>query len=933
MTAKPTYASRDLDSLTPRQQERLAEALSECLDAMERGESPNLPKLLAENADIADLIRSNVNGLRLLQAAGDAFPSESRSEAAASETPSTGKKELGDFQILREVGRGGMGVVYEAHQMSLDRKVALKILPFAAVLDQKQIARFKNEARAAAQLHHTNIVPVYSVGCEKGVHYYSMQFIEGCPLDKALGRIRADVPTASLCDADAEQEPSRVQSSPAAHSTIAAGSPHVPTAGGFSLAGSLDVPDHGRAVAEIGVQVARALQHAHDFGIVHRDVKPSNLLLDDRGKVWVTDFGLAFFQADSRVTLSGDIVGTLRYMSPEQACGKAGIVDQRTDVYSLGITLYELLTLCEAFDGDNRQAILNQVENEEPIPPRRIDPSIPKDLETIVLKATAKLREERYNTAGELADDLERFLRGEPTLARRATVMERCAKWARRHKTVVRWTVALGFVLLIGLTITTTEIAIAHSRVSEAKHRMELALEASEKNRLLAEENEAKAEEHFRKATKMVDLIGLHYAEDLSSIAGAESLRRRVLEDSLNFYRDIVATACGDPTLQRDLAAIYGKIGKVSETTGNRAEAIEAFRSAQETLKKLIAKNPDDADAKQDLALCDNNIGLLLARDGRTDAARTAYQKAIDVQRKLAETLPKDERVRNDLALTCQNLSVLEHQTANDKAAVEAALESVRIEEELVRSNPRELGYHRQLATGYMNLGRFQSTADPASAEQYLLNALRIQKELADRYPDDLNYKNDLVLNYNYLGTLQRNQGDLDRAEEYYAQARRLDLRLAKQAPAVVKYRLDTAVSENNLGRIYCEKGEYAKAERVFRNAETQLAKLVAEYPENVYYRSTLGGTLNNLGRVLENLGRREEAADIYAKSIDEQRRAYQAAPTVDQFRQFLRRQYANYIRVLKELDRGEEAQDAEASLKEITGRLQSPLKNSADET
>ena len=139
----------------------------------------------------------------------------------------------------------------------------------------------------------------------------------------------------------------------------------------------------------------------------------------------MTDFGLAFFQADSRVTLSGDIVGTLRYMSPEQASGRAGVIDQRTDVYSLGITLYELLTLREAFQGTDRQAILSQVENDDPIPPRRIDPSIPRDLETIILKATAKVRDERYATAGEFADDIERFLRGEPTLARRATIMER----------------------------------------------------------------------------------------------------------------------------------------------------------------------------------------------------------------------------------------------------------------------------------------------------------------------------------------------------------------------------------------------------------------------------------------------------------------------------------------------------------------------------
>lgn len=913
MSAGHTCVPMDIDLLTLEQQERLADVLGECLSCLERGETPDMTRVLEENADIADTILANYESMRLLQrAVGDVC----RQAIPAGEDGS-GRKQLGDFQILREVGRGGMGVVYEAHQLSLDRRVALKILPFAAVLDQKQIARFKNEARAAAQLHHTNIVPVYSVGCERGVHYYAMQYIDGCPLDKAIGRIRADAPTAS------KAEPGRGGSvcakAPSTDSTIAAAAFTVDTVPAFSLAGSLKAPDHHRAVAQIGVQVARALQHAHEFGIVHRDVKPSNLLLDDRGKVWITDFGLALFQSDSRVTLSGDIVGTIRYMSPEQATGRAGVIDQRTDVYSLGITLYELLTLREAFEGTQRQAIMYQVENEDPPPPRRIDPSIPRDLDTIIMKAVSKSRDDRYATAGELADDLERFLRGEPTVARRATSMERCAKWARRHKTVVRWAMALAFVALVGLSATTTVIALAHARVSEANRKMHMALKASENNRALAEANEAMAEDHFRQARRMLDRFGIRYAEQLRAVPGAEALRRRVLEDSLEYYRDFVARAGGDSSLQRDLAVTYAKIGAVSEQTGDRNEALDAFNRAREVFEQIVRERPDDHDAKSDLALCRNNIALILAREGKTDAALESYRKAIDAQRELVKRFPENEQYRGDLALSCQNLSLLEHQTGNDEAAGKACMEAIGIEEGLVRRNPRAPRYLSHLATSYTNLGRFRSADDPAFAEQYLLKALEIQKKLIETYPDVLEYKNDLVLNHNYLGALKRSQGKLDEAEAYYALAREVESLLAKKAPAVVKYRLDSAVSENNLGRIYCEKGEYEKAEAVFATARKQLEGLVAEYPENVHYRGSLGGTLNNLGMVLENLGRTDEAVQVYAEAIRQQERAHRSAPSVEQFREFLQRQYTNYIRVLKRTGRHREATEAESARNAIS--------------
>ena len=272
--------------------------------------------------------------------------------------------------------------MYEARQISLDRPVALKILPFAAVLDAKQIARFKNEAQAAAQIQHPNIVPVYAIGAERGVHYYAMQLIDGQPLDQAITQLRGDggdaVSNSTTPDSDVTtvRAPSKGTVGPPSHSLL-----------------TTKTESRGKyyhTVARIGIQAAEALHAAHEYGVVHRDIKPSNLLLDKDGKLWITDFGLARCQSDTTLTTPGDLLGTVRYMSPEQALGKSALVDQRTDIYSLGITLYELLTLRAAFTDENSRSLLAQIESQEPPRPRLLTPTIPQDLETIILKSICK---------------------------------------------------------------------------------------------------------------------------------------------------------------------------------------------------------------------------------------------------------------------------------------------------------------------------------------------------------------------------------------------------------------------------------------------------------------------------------------------------------------------------------------------------------------
>ena len=354
-----------------------------------------------------------------------------------------------------------MGVVYEATQISLGRRVALKILPFAPALDARQLQRFQNEARAAAHLNHTNIVPVYAVGCERGVHYYAMQFIEGQSLSALVEELRRDRrPGAANDPRDGTKRPScwpaswlrggsprpvrprsrwrtnRAKGRSAARTGIAVTPSSTPSAPRSSTGSSTRTSAYFRTVARMGMQAAEALEHAHQQGVIHRDIKPSNLLVDVRGNLWVADFGLARFQSEAGLTMTGDLLGTLRYMSPEQALGKSGMADYRTDIYSLGATLYELLALEPVYAGRDRQEILRRIAFEEPRPPRRINASIPLDLETIVLKAMAKDPASRYGTAQDLADDLNRFLECEPIRARRSNAWERSVKWAQRRPAI-----------------------------------------------------------------------------------------------------------------------------------------------------------------------------------------------------------------------------------------------------------------------------------------------------------------------------------------------------------------------------------------------------------------------------------------------------------------------------------------------------------------
>ncbi len=543
---------------------RVVQAVREYMAAVESGSRPNRQVFLARHGDIAEPLAECLEALEFLRAAAPQLETPAGTAADGAPVPPPAidpAVPLGDFRLLREIGRGGMGVVYEAEQLSLGRRVALKVLPFAWTLDPRQLQRFKNEARAVAHLHHTNIVPIYSVGCERGVHFYAMQYVEGRPLSAVLRELRDLSPPGAPAQASAET----VNGRPAGLTTL--------TSDGRARGKAFF-----RSGARLGVQAAEALEHAHEQGIVHRDVKPGNLLVDAHGHLWVSDFGLAQFPSDTALTMTGDVVGTLRYMSPEQALGKRSLVDHRTDVYSLGATLYELLTLEPVFDGRDREELLRQIASEEPRPPQRRNPAIPADLETIVLKALGKRPEDRYATAQEMADDLRRFLEHRPILARRPTPVARVAKWFRRHPSVVGVTVGVLLLAMIGFAVSTVLIAREHGKTKAA-------LEAEARQR-------ANAEKSFRQARQVVDFFTELSEEHLADKPELQGLRRRLLEVALEYYQEFIDQRGDDPSLRAELTASHLRVATILDEIGARADALAALERAWQIQQRPPARPP-----------------------------------------------------------------------------------------------------------------------------------------------------------------------------------------------------------------------------------------------------------------------------------------------------------------------------------------------------
>jgi serine/threonine protein kinase len=541
---------------------------------------------------------------------------------------------LGEFELLREIGRGGMGVVYEAVQPALNRRVAVKVLPAAFAADRARLQRFRVEAQAAAAVAHPHIVTVYAIGEDRGVHYYAMRLVDGAALDTLSARASTPVNgqlTTTWSYVPAAQQPGGTTF------TLADPAPRLPEAVVplAALARSAR-PSYHREIARLGSQVARALDHAHQCGVVHRDIKPANLLLDRDGHVWVTDFGLAQLADAPALTLSGAAVGTLRYMSPEQAAGDRRRLDHRTDVYSLAATIYELATGRPTFTAEEPAVLLTQIARDDPAPPGAVDPSFPPDLETVLLKALQKDPRDRYATAGELAADLDRFLAGQPVQARRPSLWDRAKRWAGRHPATVATVLVSLVVVVIASGIATalvageqaetrralTELRLANAATQEAQREADVRARGEQQERQKADalarseqklrleadalaraerERADEAEKRFRRAKELGDLVLLISEEELGLYRPFQGPRRRLLLAALENSRWLLAGGPEDPRVRTELTQVVARVERLLAEQDLRWEADAAFLLRDPHVRTELKLTPEQVQ-RTDLA-------------------------------------------------------------------------------------------------------------------------------------------------------------------------------------------------------------------------------------------------------------------------------------------------------------------------------------------
>lgn len=468
----------------------LGPLMDEFLARKRKGEVPSLSEFVRRHPELESEIRQLFPAVAMMESVE---ASTDRTDAVTRDGSEL--ERLGDYRIIREIGRGGMGVVYEAIQESLGRHVAIKVLPWQNVSDKRQVKRFQREARISAALHHTNIVPVYGVGEVDGVHFLAMQFIRGQSLDSVLVELRnlmesrdgaspngltratgtndgRSLAESLILTASAQRQSGTKLPEESVAASDSSTPQSDPSESSRSMSDTAFRLNYFRRAAELMASAAEAVDYAHSQGVLHRDIKPANLMIDTEGAIWVADFGLAkagdslagsaSSEGDLQddLTNTGDLIGTIRYLAPERF---QGVNDVRSDIYSLGLTLYEILVLKPAFTATDRLSLIQLITSASPPLARQAVPTIPRDLETIIVKATQTDPELRYSNAGELAFDLRCFLAGKPIVARRTPALERFVLWCRRRPAVAALS-ALVLSLLVVLAVGSTVAAVSLNR-------------------------------------------------------------------------------------------------------------------------------------------------------------------------------------------------------------------------------------------------------------------------------------------------------------------------------------------------------------------------------------------------------------------------------------------------------------------------------------
>jgi len=778
--------------------------------------------------------------LRAHREAGSFLQEPSAAPAATVDERPVGERlgtVIGPYKLLQQIGEGGMGTVFMAEQTHpVKRKVALKIIK--AGMDSRQvIARFEAERQALAMMDHVNIARVFDGGAtEAGLPYFVMELVHGVPITK-------------YCDDN--------------HLTP-------------------------RERLELYVPVCQAIQHAHQKGIIHRDIKPSNVMVtlyDGRPVPKVIDFGVAKATEQKLTdrtlfTQYGTMVGTLEYMSPEQAETSALGVDTRSDIYSLGVLLYELLTgntplthrrMKEAAHAE----ILRMIKEEEPPRPstrlsdsgealasisanRHMEPAkltklVRGELDWIVMKTLEKDRNRRYETANGFVADVQRYLNDEPVEACPPSRWYRFRKYARKYKKTLATAVAFA-ALLVAATI--SSIGLASWALRERNN---------------AERQKQSAEANFRRAVDAVDQMLTRVGEErLTNVPQMEPVRRDLLQDALRFYQEFLRERGDGPAVRSEAARAYRRVGQVQVLLGQRDEGEAAYQQAVTLLEKLLDESPGDPSLLNELGETHNALGLVYHSLDRWPQAEAAFQRGVALLAQREPENPLPLKNRHTLAGIYSHLVVLYRQTGDLDKAEAAFVKCKALSEDLLAGDPRDVKALTLLAACHGNVGLvYGAKGSTREAEAAYQKAVELYQQLSRRDPEVVSLQKSLAQAHNNLGLLYAQTRQSDEAGVHYRQSLALNKAVFDDHPRVAAFRVELGGSYSNMAaHVRRTRSAEASLEWTARAIDT-LGPALEQDARSLTARFFLFDALMGRGYALVGLGRREDAARDWRQMLE----------------------------------------------------------------
>ena len=899
------------------------------------GQMPSPEKIIEEFPELSEEMLGFVETLSLLEEAGFQHRTRGPSPSFADASGQRWAR-VGGFRLIREINRGGMGIVYEAEQEALQRRVAIKVLPSNPMRSETQLSRFKREGMAIARLHHSHIVPVFGTGEQNGVHYCVMQYIEGCSLDRLIRLLRREFSFSeddrdpSIDMASHDSSGSECSSLEAMRGLLLDEDSSTEASHDKNADPIVNVAKEQRRrprafwtnVARIGADMADALCHAHGQGVLHRDVKPGNLLMDKSGHVWLADFGVAKLLDHDNLTATDGLVGTLRYVPPEQFEGES---DARSDIYSLGLTLYELCALQPAFTATDRRELMRQVSESTPTRLSLLMPDIPADLETVICKAMSPIPADRYQKASDLAADFRAFLTDRPVTARRLTVFQKSRRWCRRHRTET----ALGAVialLLVSYGLTASVAYVRETRLrKQSQHTAKTAIsainqvyEAYVPDWTTSSTVSAHGSISVSPATARL-LEGLltfydEIAEGNGSTAGAEnadvlevtSALRRValiyhrlgmLNESKEAYGKALARLSSlanenaGTRFHLEYARVSNELGAVYWTDRQIAEAYEVHLASLEILQRL--DDPTLPGLHQEILFERARTEYLLGRRARgrqggvplrpvitkhqeqfdrefrpTSTRERNIRNAVTILEKLVEQTSSTPEASHLLALCyCEMTDVIVVQEELKNAPISRA---IALLEELGREFPRQPAYRYSLCKTLLwpNLTKYSGEADFQSAAERAERALAIAEKLAQERPDEWIYPAVQVEAHLLMEQVRTRLGLFDQAQSNRTRAIDVGDQLVKKYPSCLSFRYWVGVVHQIDGISLENRGEAESALKSYSNAMKHFTKVIQREPAwgHVVLRD-LKTSSGGRARVLQTIGRHEESAIAYRET------------------------------------------------------------------